>query len=327
MRRGKNPFKKKTPIEPPARITVGVLNCIPNQEGYFGGQLDSLKLCLASLRQHAEEPFELMVVDNASCPEVRRWLEQAQAEGTIDYLVLNRRNIGRPNGVRQVLRSAPGDLVMYSDGDIFYRPGWLTSHLEVLESFPDVGMVGGLPIRHLVDYYTDATRTWAAENHQDVREEVGALIPDQAILEYFASLGYADTQARLDAVRDTEDRRLTYRGVSAFVGASHMQFVMPRAVIERLPHRRFDQATGLNPEIMDAMIDEEGLLRLATAEPTVYHIGNRITEPWLEAHFAEWIGQRRQSPSAPRGNWLTRRWRVHQLIGKIHEWSFRHYYG
>lgn len=88
MRFGSNPQRGRGGTsEGPAAITVGVLNHIPDQEGYFEGQVESLELCLASLRAHADEPFELLVVDNTSCREVKRYLLGEQESGRIDYLV------------------------------------------------------------------------------------------------------------------------------------------------------------------------------------------------------------------------------------------------
>ncbi len=324
MRRGKNPFKREVGVDPPARITVGVLNCIPDQSGYFAGQLASLRLCLASLREDPGAPFDLMVVDNGSCRPVRAFLEQALADGQIDQLVLNHRNLGRPNGVRQVLRAATGDLVVYTDGDIDFRPGWLAAHLEVLEAFPDVGMVGGLPIRHLADYYTEGTVRWA-EEESEATLETGALIPDDDIRRYYASLGYLDPEALRASVAHLVDRRVTYRGVTAHVGASHMQFLMPRAVIERLPHRRFDRATGQNPEIMDAVLEDSGLLRLATAQATVHHVGNAVDDPEEIARYEALVGPL-EAPVRAAGS-LWRRWRVRRLVQRIHDWSFGVLYG
>jgi hypothetical protein len=58
MRTAKNPYKvQSSKLDPPASITVGVLAHIPHQAGYYERSLDALRLCLASLRAHADLPF------------------------------------------------------------------------------------------------------------------------------------------------------------------------------------------------------------------------------------------------------------------------------
>ncbi len=47
-----------------------------------------------------------------------------------------------------LFNAAPGEIIAYSDDDIFFYPGWLPAHLEILAAFPKVGMVSGVPVRN-----------------------------------------------------------------------------------------------------------------------------------------------------------------------------------
>lgn len=333
MRYGQSPLKtQKTTIERPAMVTIGVLNYIPEQVGYFKGQLDSLKLCLASIRHHADQPVDLLVVDNGSCAEVRSYLHDELVAGHIDYLILNSRNIGKANAVLQILRSAPGDMVFYSDGDIYYRPGWLQAHLDVMKSFPNVGIVGGVPLRNQADFYTAGTYQWVENNKELLQCDSGDLIPEEWTLDFLRSVGATGQQMQnhLADWQQLEDYRITRNGVTAYVGASHMQYLICRQAIEALPHRRFGLA--LSPEedhVFDQTLDNAGFLRLSTDRPYVYHIGNSISEAWLAEEFKRLVGQ---SPTqatiraTPTRHWFWGRWSVRTVVRWIHERTFDLYY-
>lgn len=334
MRYGQNPLKEQEKkVEPPAAITVGVLNFIPDQAGYFRGQLDSLKLCLASIRHHADQPIDLLVVDNGSCGEVRTFLQEELAAGRIDYLILNRRNMGKANAVLQILRAAPGDLVFYSDGDVYYKPGWVQAHLDVLRAFPRVGLVGGVPLRIQADYYTAGTLRWVAENQARLSVERGDLIPEEWTHAFLKSVGVPehDFDRYLTKWRPLQDCRVTADGVTAYVGASHAQFLTSREVIEQLPHRRFGLALNTTEDqVLDRAVEDAGRLRLSTGRPFIYHIGNVISEGWLVEEFKRLMQdsptQRNNVTPARRRHWFWGRSKVRLVLRRIHEWAFDRYY-
>ncbi len=61
----------------------------------------------------------------------------------VDDLLLSQRNIGKIDALRILFNAAPGEIIAYNDDDIFFYPGWLEAHLEILDSFPKAGMVSG----------------------------------------------------------------------------------------------------------------------------------------------------------------------------------------
>jgi glycosyltransferase involved in cell wall biosynthesis len=327
MRIGENPLKStQKQIEPPAEMTVGVLNCIPDQSGYFRGQFDSLKLCLASLRASADHPFDLLVVDNGSCREVRDYLLAELDAGRISYLILNPRNVGKANAMFQILRAAPGEYVFYTDGDIYFRPGWMQAHLDVLAAFPEAGLVGGIPLRNNADFHTASTRRWVEEHPADLQLERGDLIPEAWTREFLRSVG---DEAYIENWIHNEDWRVTRAGVAAYIGASHMQFLIPRAAIENIRHRRFGFALHTeDDQYFDSAIESGGFLRLSIAWPAVYHIGNRLTEPWLVEEYRRLV-QEVPSPlptPAARRHWFWGRGRMRRVLKAVHEWAFKKYY-
>ncbi|HUF39829.1 MAG TPA: glycosyltransferase family A protein [Anaerolineales bacterium] len=319
-------------IRPPAAATIGVLNHIPDLGGYFKHQLEVLKLCLRSIREHAETAVDLFVVDNGSCGEVVRYLQSELAAGRIDGLLLNRHNIGKANAVMQILGAAQGEAVFYTDGDIYFKPGWDTAHLAVLEDFPNAGIIGGIPLRnHADDPFSRKSRDWVRE-HFDGEVETGDLIPAEWTREFLVSVGAsgAEMEAYLEEWGALEDCRITRAGRSAYVGASHMQYLISRAAIDRIPARRFESALSeAEDEEIDSAVEAAGLLRLSTDRPYVYHVGNRISEPWLVEEYHRLVGETTELAARPEtgsGHWFWGRWRVRRVVRRLSDWLFEKYY-
>src|SRR5574339_1313356 len=173
MRKGQNPAKFVKEVAHPERITVALLNYIPFMSGFYAETLDVLKVSLESMRQDAGLPFDLMVFDNGSCPEVRDFLVAEKEAGRIQYLILSEKNMGKGGAWNLMLAGAPGEIIAYTDSDVLFSPGWLKRSVELLETFPNVGMVTARPFRTPPEFYT-ATLAWA-KREADLRE--GAFIP------------------------------------------------------------------------------------------------------------------------------------------------------
>jgi len=326
MRHGQNPLKQQgSKIKRPEAITVGVLNFIPNQSGYHRHSLEVLKLCLASIRANSDQPYDLLVIDNGSHEEVKSYLCEEHEAGRIDYLILNRRNIGKPNGLLQVLHSAPGNYVFYSDGDVYHGPGWMSGQLQVFNTFPNVGIVAGVPVRSLREFHTNSTFSWLKSNPKDVEVEQGDFISDEWTLDFSKSLGLEKIPQKWDGI---EDCRVTYGGVRAYVGATHFQFLTAKNVINKLPHRRVEDAMGQAvASVFDEPIDKAGLIRLSVDRPLVYHIGNRIAEDWLIQECIRLVGETSQSKTHKNKKPAGLKKRIVKRIAKrIYEWSFDVYY-
>ena len=78
MRKGQNPAKFVQNVTQPQRITIAVLNYIPFTSGFYAQTLDILKLCLGSIWENSDLPYDLLVFDNGSCQEAIDFLTDAQ---------------------------------------------------------------------------------------------------------------------------------------------------------------------------------------------------------------------------------------------------------
>lgn len=272
---GINPARNRVTTYRPARVTVAVLVYVPYMEGYFRHRLDVLKLCLGSLVKNTQEPYDLLVFDNGSCDEVKSFLHEIFDSGAIQYLLTSSENIGKIGALKILFRAAPGEVIAYSDDDIFFYPGWLSEHLKLLDSFPNVGMVSGCAVRTLFDHGTKSNLR-LADSDPEVRLIRGQQIPETWEHEWAESYG-RDPEAHLEAIRSMEDMVIERRGVRGFAIANHNQFLTPKLVIsEHLPPDWSGRLMGEMNEL-DNAIDEGGYLRLSTIERTTKHMGNMIS--------------------------------------------------
>jgi len=257
---GMNPARNRVSDYRPAKVTLAVLTSIPHHVGYFSGRFDVLKLCLASLVKHTEEPHDLLIFDNASCGEVKDFLRDLQEQGVIRFLVSSSENVGKLGALELIAQVAPGEIIAYCDDDTFFYPGWLPAHIELMEWFPNVGVVSGMIWRTLYDHGIRGNMHMA-ELDADIDLIYGQNIPEQWEIDYAISLG-RDLQPHLDLIRQLEDIIIERDGVRAFAAAGHSQFVIRKEILQKfLP----GQWTGR-----------------ITSERTTRNIGGLITEDIAE---------------------------------------------
>lgn len=273
MRAGQNPAKfiEEQPSQA-QRVTAATITHIPFLQGYYAESLEVLKACLASLQENTDEGYDLLVFDNASGPETRSFLGSLYKAGQIDYLILSQTNIGKGQAWDFIFGAAPGEIVAYFDSDVYFRPGWLSAGVNLLETFPRVGMVTCRPMRTYPEGHS-ATLKWAQEQ-SDAEVNAGSFVDWETIREHDVNLGQGEAQVR-DRYDRAQDLRIEFRGTRAYAGAAHWQFLAYKRVLEQFLPLGIERTLGDDRKLDDAL-NGAGYLRLMTTEPLVRHLGNTL---------------------------------------------------
>jgi hypothetical protein len=294
MRIGQNPAKYAKEVEVPERITVAVLNFIPFKSGFYAEGLDVLKACLTSARTDAGLPFDLMVFDNGSCPEVQDELVKMHQAGEIQFLILSEKNLGKGGAWNIIFSGAPGELIVYADSDVLFSPGWLARSVEILETYPNVGMVTARPFR-TPEKYSSVTIEWA-EKTPEAHYEIGQFLTWEEFSSFVLSLGTSLEQTQ-EWYAGGGDMRTTYNGVKAAIGASHWQFLSRKSILQQYLPFSMDRPMG-QVRMLDQRMNESGYMRLMTAEPLAQNMSNTLP--------AELRGQRPDARKASPGSLTVR---------------------
>jgi len=124
-------FRSPSPISSLTSIVIPVRN-----------QFAHTRQCLQSIFSYTPEPFELVIVDNASTDGVVKYLEGLADLHPRVTLIRNSENLGFPIACNQGMSAARGDHILVLNSDTVVTEGWLRRLLRCLSSEPDVGVVG-----------------------------------------------------------------------------------------------------------------------------------------------------------------------------------------
>jgi len=280
LRVGINPAKAGLPAYTPQRLGVALIVYIPVLEGYFQNSLEIFRYQLASLRSATRQKYDLLVFNNGSCPEASAALEALYQDGQIDWLIQSAHNLGKAGAWNWIFAAMPNELICYADSDVLFRPGWLEASLAVLEAFPQAGMIAAQPnFFDVLEGEGTAHMRLVAQDGYSLDEYQ----PSKEIIdEYCFGIGASEETARPFYQKPLPTITNHAKNVQAVIGASHMQFLIPREPARQVvPLPAVHALLRRETMSLDYKIDQSGYLHLSTLQPYVFHMGNTINDRLL----------------------------------------------
>jgi len=101
-----------------------------------------LEECLNSIVKHTKQPFEIIIVDNASDDETIQYLNDFRKKIKNTLVIFNPSNLGFPVGINQGLLQARGEYIVIANNDIVVTDGWINRMIAVSEVDQNIGIVG-----------------------------------------------------------------------------------------------------------------------------------------------------------------------------------------
>jgi hypothetical protein len=176
-------------------------------------------------------------------------------------------------------------------------------------------MVTARPFRTNPEFYT-STLNWASTN-PEVTTDRGALIKWEDFRDFDLSLGQSLEEIE-KRFKETEDIRLTYKGLQAFAGASHWQFTAYKKALQEYLPFTMDRPMGQVKQL-DQRMNADGRLRLMTAQPLAMNMSNQVNAPANSASSAK---SRKRSFLKS----LLAIKPIKALLMKVYNWIFNLYY-
>ncbi len=119
---------------------------------------EHVRLCLKTLLQHTDDPFELIVVDNGSQPEVVQFLRTVASGDPRIRLVENPTNLGPGHANRQGVAIAKSRTICLIDSDVLVPHRWLARLVAEFEKHPEVKLLAPL------NYHQTLSHPFGADN-------------------------------------------------------------------------------------------------------------------------------------------------------------------
>ena len=120
--------------------------------------LAHVRLCLKTLLHNTDGPFELIVIDNGSQPEVVEFLRGVADGDPRVRLIENPTNIGPAQANRQGVALARHQLICLIDSDVLVPHGWLGRLVAEFERRPGVKLLAPL------NYHQTLSHPFGPEN-------------------------------------------------------------------------------------------------------------------------------------------------------------------
>jgi hypothetical protein len=268
---------RPVPVPPAPEVSLAVVTHYTDEK-WHARRTEVVKLCLDSMTAGAKShKTELMIWDNGSTPAFRDMLRSYNPDVYIESV-----NVGPHNARRALCEMARAPIIAITDDDILYSCDWLAKQVEILKTYPNVGVVSGSPMRMAFDIRGGVRSTfdWAMNEPACHVWKGRILTAEQWEDAFCVSLGSKPGIYEQAGSFRWDDWLLEYKGVPAWGHGHHMMLTAYTDIIKpfMLPSRTLIDLAHFN-----VRIGEAGYNQLTTYDRTCCHIGNMIDDTIVQA--------------------------------------------
>lgn len=234
-----------------------------------------LKLSLDSLSNTIDPNLgRVTLISNASCPLVEEILLARQST-LFDQVLINRVNRGKIDGLLAAARGALEDVVVLSDCDVMFRPGWLEEILKVFTVFPEASSVSPIASPRRYFYETRTTLLDAA-----LKRELG--IKKRMPAADFERMTEGSTDPEVQLRFLSGQVTISRNGYDVGIAGGHQCVAFRGEMLRKLPIKPC--LALLEPhadrDYLDRPPDIHGYWRLSTPRHYAFHMGN-VPSQWM----------------------------------------------
>jgi GT2 family glycosyltransferase len=106
-------------------------------------RVEDAERCLASVQQQSLEDFEVLLVDNSPAGDLRARIDTLNAAARIRTRYVHEPRLGLHNARHAGARAATGDVVVFTDDDAEFDPGWLAAYARCFDAHREMAAAGG----------------------------------------------------------------------------------------------------------------------------------------------------------------------------------------
>ncbi len=207
-------------------------------------QLDYTTKCIKNIIKNTSYPYRLILIDNASDAETRRYLEGLADPKRVPHkidatIIRNEKNLGFVKAVNQGLKISDAPYVCVMNNDTIPGPGWLETMIEFGQTHADVGLMNPQCNGHQntpIDVYAKMLKEKNSGKYMEMNQCQGfCMLIKREVID---KIGYLDESFGIGGFDDTDYSmrafRAGYRCVSVHSSyVYHRQHVSFKAMGDR----------------------------------------------------------------------------------------------
>ena len=275
MRIGINPNKDKELKNNEFFHQVIIPVYIPNKEDYFKESFQIFQICLESLFKTCHKQTYFTIVNNGSCQEVKKYLDELFLNKMI-HEIIHTSSIGKLNSVLKGITGHEFQLITITDADVMFLNDWQFETYEIFNNFSKAGVVSPTPspktLKHL-------THNIIASNFFSKNLKFTDTKNPHALEKFAQSIGNPNFYNKHHL---SKNLTITSNNKKAVIGAGHFVATYKGKIFDKvnLKFTNFNLGGDSEHLILDKPAVNQGFWRLATQDNFAYHLGN-VAETWM----------------------------------------------